>query len=84
MTESMIDWPKMTPQQHTFEDIEEYEVESIVDSKIAHGVGSQRNKKYRVQWKGFEAAHDIWETKRNLKNAPDALREYKRKIMLTL
>ena len=84
MAESAIDRPKMTPRRRTFEDLKEYEVESIVDSEVVHSTGGRRVKKYRVRWKGFEAMHDTWETRRNLKNAPEALREYERKITLTV
>ena len=37
-------------------------------------------KKYLVQWKEFTAEGDIWERKENLKNAGEALEEFKRRM----
>jgi Chromo (CHRromatin Organisation MOdifier) domain len=54
---------------------EEYEVEKIV--------AEQRNKgkvTYRVRWKGYDATEDTWQTARDLRNAPELLREWKRRL----
>jgi len=52
--------------------IEEWEVEKILNKKKIRGV-----EKYLVQWKEFTAEGDTWERKENLKNAEEALEEFK-------
>ena len=54
------------------EGIKEWEVEKILNKKKIRGV-----EKYLVQWKGFIAEGDTWERKENLKNAEEALEEFK-------
>ena len=54
------------------EGIEEWEVEKIRNKKKIRGV-----EKYLVWWKGFTAEGDTWERKENLKNAEEALEEFK-------
>jgi len=36
--------------------------------------------KYLVQWKGFTAEGDTWERKEDLKNAGEALKEFKERM----
>lgn len=50
---------------------EEYEVESIVDSKHL-----KKGWQYRVRWKGYSPQEDTWEPKENLGNAKKALDHY--------
>ena len=50
-------------------------MEKILNKKKMKGV-----EKYLVQWKGFTAEGDIWERKKNLKNAGEALKELKGRI----
>jgi len=57
------------------EGVEEWEVEKILNKKKIRGV-----EKYLVQWKGFMAEEDIWERKENLKNAEEALEEFKERM----
>lgn len=60
------------------EDGEEYEVEFIFGEKIE---GKER--KFLVKWKGYDASESTWETKRQLKNSPQIMREYfQRKAMI--
>ena len=54
------------------EEVEKWEVEKILNKKKIRGV-----EKYLVRWKGFMAEGDIWERKENLKNAGEALEEFK-------
>ena len=54
------------------EGIKEWEVEKILNKKKIRGV-----EKYLVQWKGFTAEGDTWERKETLKNAEEALEEFK-------
>jgi len=52
----------------------EYEVQEILDSKLSRG-----RLKYLVQWKGYPEPHErTWEPTSNLKNAPDAIRDFHR------
>ncbi|KAB2836622.1 MAG: DDE-type integrase/transposase/recombinase [Caedimonadaceae bacterium] len=50
----------------------EWEVEAVLDDKM---VG--KTKKYLVRWKGYDAAHDTWQTASDLKHAKETLEEYK-------
>ena len=57
------------------EGIKEWEIEKILNKKKVRGV-----EKYLVQWKGFMAEGDTWERKENLKNAEEALEEFKERM----
>jgi len=54
------------------ERVEEWEVEKILNKRKIRGV-----EKYLVRWKGFIAEEDTWERKEDLKNAEEALEEFK-------
>ena len=54
------------------EGVEEWEVEKILNKKKI-----KRIEKYLVWWKGFMAEGNTWERKENLKNAGEALEEFK-------
>ena len=54
------------------EGVEEWKVEKILNKKKIRGV-----EKYLVWWKGFMAEGDTWEKLENLKNAGEALEEFK-------
>ena len=50
---------------------EEYEVEKIVAKR------RKGNKTfYLVRWKGYDSENDSWQTARDLRNAPDIIREW--------
>jgi len=51
----------------------EYEVEEIIDSKLAWG-----KLRYLVQWKGYDSHKWTWEPPSNLKNASDAIQDFHR------
>lgn len=51
--------------------IEEYEVESILDSKKIRG-----KVHFLVKWKGYCNHENTWQTRADLKNAQDALADY--------
>jgi len=57
------------------EGIKEWEIEKILNKKKVRGV-----EKYLVQWKGFTAEGDTWKRKENLKNAEEALEEFKERM----
>jgi hypothetical protein len=54
---------------------EEYEVEKIVGDRY-----DKRRKQptWLVRWKGFGPQYDTWQTRRDLRNAPEMLKEYAR------
>ena len=52
---------------------QEYEVETL----LAHRQQGQQ-RQYLVKWKGYDASHNTWEPARNLVNAEESLKEYKR------
>jgi len=54
------------------EGVKEWEVDKILNKKKIRGV-----EKYLVRWKGFTVEKDTWERKENLKNAEEALEEFK-------
>ena len=60
--------PIITPEGDT-----EWEVFRIVDSQIS---GRGKRLQYLVSWKGYEADQDSWEPAGNLKNAPNAIKEF--------
>ena len=72
--------PKLPPLRKSFDELEEFEVERILDSKLMRGPKGRRIRKYKVRWKGYDPKYDTWETRLNLRNAPDALREYEAQI----
>ena len=53
---------------------EEWEVEQILDE-----VGSHAKRKFLVRWKGFSEAHDSWEPAKNLLNASEKIKEFKKR-----
>ena len=57
------------------EGVEEWEVEKILNKKKIKGV-----EKYLVQWKGFTAEGNIWERRKNLKNAEEVLADFEGKM----
>ncbi|CCO38249.1 hypothetical protein BN14_12417 [Rhizoctonia solani AG-1 IB] len=66
--------------RESFEEAPEYEVEKIVDEKLAKQ-GLKRVRKYKIQWKGYGPEFDEWLTAYRLRNAPEVLAEWKlRKI----
>jgi hypothetical protein len=61
----------LRPPPDVIEEVEEYEVERILDHK-----GGKRRRKYLVKWKGYPMSEVSWETKKNLRHAPDQVLEY--------
>jgi len=52
---------------------EEWEVEKILNKRKVRG-----KDKFLVQWKEFMAEEDTWESRENLQNAGDLLREFEK------
>ncbi|KAJ3473840.1 hypothetical protein NLI96_g12795 [Meripilus lineatus] len=58
---------------------EEYEVESIIGHKYDK---KKRSTVYLIRWVGFGPSHDSWQTTRDLRNAPELLNEYRKRVGL--
>ena len=52
---------------------EEFEVKKILNKRIV-----QRKEKFLVQWKGYTAEGDTWESRENLENAKELVKEFER------
>ena len=62
---------KEAPQPVVVEEEEEWEVEKILNKRKIRG-----KDKFLVRWKGFMAEGDTWESRKNLQNAGDLLKEF--------
>jgi len=62
---------KETPQPVVIEGKEEWEVEKILNKRKV-----REKDKFLVWWKGFTAEGDTWESRENLQNAGEVLREF--------
>ena len=62
---------KEKPQPVVIEGEEEWEVERILNKRKIRG-----KDKFLVRWKGFTAEEDTWESRENLQNAEELLREF--------
>jgi hypothetical protein len=54
---------------------EEYEVEKVVGKRYDK---SRRQNMWLVRWKNYGPQHDSWQTKKDLRNAPEMVRAFKR------
>jgi len=61
------------PQPVVIEGEEEWKVENIMNKRKVQG-----KDKYLVQWKGCTVEEDTWESKENLKNAIELVKEFKK------
>ena len=52
---------------------EEFEVEKILNKRIVWG-----KEKFFVQWKGYTVEGDTWESRENLENAKELVKEFER------
>jgi hypothetical protein len=59
-----------------FEELPEYEVEKIIDSKWSKARNGRRLQLYKVRFTGYPPNYDEWLTKKDLKNAPEILRQW--------
>ncbi|KAB5587674.1 Retrovirus-related Pol polyprotein [Ceratobasidium theobromae] len=68
------------PTQHIprddFEIMPEYEIEKIVDERLFESRG-KKIRKYKIRWLGYGPQEDEWKTEKELRNAPDILRNWK-------
>jgi len=65
------DQRKEKPQPVVIKGEEEWEVERILNKRRIRG-----KDKFLVRWKGFTAEGDTWESRENLQNAGELLREF--------
>lgn len=56
------------------DDVEEYEVEEILNSRVY-----RRKFQYLVKWKGYSPIHNTWEPVENVQNADEAREEFHEK-----
>jgi hypothetical protein len=54
---------------------EEYEVEKVIGKRYDK---SRRQNMWLVRWKNYGPQHDSWQTKKDLRNAPEILRAFER------
>ena len=67
--------PTLTNPRDLLKSSEEYEVEKIVGEKRSKGKSF-----YKVRWKGYDAENDSWQSARDLRNAPELLKEWKAQL----
>jgi hypothetical protein len=63
--------PTLANPRDKLQSTEEYEVEKIVGEKRKNG-----RVMYQVRWKGYSAEDDTWQTPRDLRNAPELIKEW--------
>lgn len=59
------------PEPQEIEGNLEFNVERILDTRMAG-----RRREFKVRWEGWAPAHDSWEPEENLKNSPEALKDF--------
>ena len=64
---------KIPPKLVIIKGEEEFEVEKILNKRTIRG-----KEKFLVQWKRYMAEEDIWENRKNLKNAKELVEEFER------
>jgi len=64
---------KIPPKSVIIEGKKEFEVEKILNKRIVQG-----KEKFLVQWKGYMAEEDMWESRENLGNAKELVEEFER------
>jgi len=64
---------KIPPKPVIIEGEEEFEVEKILNKRMVRG-----KEKFLVRWKGYTAEEDTWESRENLENAEELVKEFER------
>ena len=71
------DGPVQPPPPIEIDNVEEYEVESILQSRFRKSGNSSREQ-FLIKWKGYGFEHCTWENLENLTNCPDILADFRR------
>lgn len=58
---------------------EEYKVDSIVGHRI-----NKKSKKFEflIRWRGYDPHHDSWASEKDLRNTPEILRKYRKRVAI--
>ena len=75
--DTFVEQTPIPPAPVILDDVEEFEVNSVLDSKWV-GRSSSRSIRYLVDWVGYSPADRTWEPLSSLLNAPDALEAFRR------
>lgn len=70
--------PRLQTKRLDFDVLPEYEVDKIVAERMQKGRNGRRIPVYRLRYTNYGPESDTWETKRNLKNAPEILCEWEK------
>ena len=73
--------PKRRMNREDFEDKPEMEVEKIIAEKWKVSKGGRRIKQYRIRFVGLGPEEDEWKTRQGLRNAPDLMADWERRII---
>ena len=72
MYRSQVEGQRKTPPKPVvIKGKEEFEVEKILNKRVVRG-----KEKFLVQWKGYTAEGDTWESRENLKNTRELVEEF--------
>ena len=64
------------PTSMLVEDDEEYMVETILDHRPKGKKKSDSKLQFLIKWEGYGSENNTWGPRKNLKNAPESLKEY--------
>ncbi|QRW19990.1 Retrovirus-related Pol polyprotein from transposon [Rhizoctonia solani] len=68
--------PTQNIPREDFQQMPEYEVEKIVEERTIKK-GSKRIRQCKIHWLGYSSEHDRWRTEKELRNAPEVIKEWK-------
>ena len=70
--------PRLESNRLNFDPLPEYEVDQIVAERTRKGRNGRKIPIYRVRYTNYGPEEDTWETKQNLKNTPEVLRDWEK------
>lgn len=70
--------PQLKTGRLSFDALPEYEVDRIVAERMRKGRNGRKIPIYHLQYTNYGPEGDTWETRQNLKNAPEVLREWEK------
>lgn len=68
--------PQLQTSRLNFDELPEYEVDKIVAERTRKGRNGRKIPIYRLQYTNYGPEGDTWETRQNLKNAPEILKKW--------